>query len=70
MPGISGLEVLRSVRSSPRSAHLPVLILTAIDDREIKAEALNLGATDFLAKPIDPTEWNRQDGFSPIEVTP
>src|SRR5438067_6607685 len=56
MPGISGLEVLRSLRASGHYAHLPVLVLTAVDDREIKTEALNLGATDFLAKPIDATE--------------
>src|SRR5262245_46318639 len=54
MPGVSGLQVLQAARASARYAHLPVLILTAVDDREIKTEALNLGATDFLAKPIDP----------------
>jgi putative two-component system response regulator len=57
MPRMSGLEVLKSVRARERFAHLPVLILTALDDREVKSQALDLGATDFLAKPIDATEF-------------
>ena len=35
---------------------IPVIILTAVDDRTLKAEALNLGATDFLTKPVDPID--------------
>lgn len=56
MPGVSGLDILRDLRAEERYARLPVLILTAIDDREVKARALNLGATDFLPKPVDPTD--------------
>ena len=53
LPGVDGLHVLQSIRSSDRFARLPVIILTAVDDRKVKAAALELGATDFLTKPVD-----------------
>ena len=53
MPEVSGLDVLRSIRSDEATARLPVLILTGTESRELKMEALELGATDFLTKPID-----------------
>jgi putative two-component system response regulator len=56
MPQVSGLEILEAVRADPKLARLPVLILTASCDPATKVEALNLGATDFLSKPVDPTE--------------
>ena len=56
MPRISGLELLERLRANPTHSHLPILILTAVDDRDTKVRALSLGATDFLTKPVDPTE--------------
>jgi putative two-component system response regulator len=56
MPHVSGLDLLAAIRSDPHLAHLPVLMLTALEDRDIKLKALELGATDFLAKPVDPSE--------------
>lgn len=56
MPDVSGLDILQAVRSDPQLDSMPILVLTATCDRETKAEALNLGATDFLAKPVDPVE--------------
>ncbi len=56
MPHMSGIEVLRQLRWTPKLAHIPVVILTASTDRDTKLESLQLGATDFLAKPIDPAE--------------
>lgn len=56
MPGVSGLEILETLRSDPQMDNLPVLILTASSNRDTRAEALNLGATDFLSKPVDPVE--------------
>jgi len=53
MPHVSGIDILRAVREDQRSTHLPVLILTATEDRALKSEALEAGATDFLSKPID-----------------
>jgi putative two-component system response regulator len=56
MPEVSGLELLEYIKADETLAQLPVLILTAVDDRETKLRALSLGATDFLTKPVDPTE--------------
>jgi putative two-component system response regulator len=56
MPRVSGLELLSSIRANPATAHLPVIILTASCDRETKLAVLERGATDFLAKPVDPCE--------------
>jgi putative two-component system response regulator len=56
MPGFSGLELLEAIRADAQLAHIPVVMLTALEDRETKCRALTLGATDFLAKPVDPSE--------------
>lgn len=56
MPIVSGVDVLKMIRNHEELAHLPVLILTASSDRTTKLTVLNLGATDFLTKPIDPSE--------------
>ena len=53
MPKVSGLEILDWIRNESNDPHLPVIILTASSDRDTKLEALELGATDFLTKPID-----------------
>jgi putative two-component system response regulator len=56
MPKVTGLDVLQWIRAQPKFKHMPVLILTASTDSEIKFAALELGATDFLPKPLDPHE--------------
>lgn len=56
MPEVDGLAILHQIRAEPRFAQLPVIILTAVEDRQVKAAALELGATDFLTKPVDPME--------------
>jgi putative two-component system response regulator len=56
MPQVNGIEILRAIRSAPRLRHIPVLILTASTDSETKLQALDAGATDFLAKPVDPSD--------------
>jgi len=56
MPNVSGLDILEEIRRRPQSQNLPVVILTASTDPETKLTALQLGATDFLAKPVDPSE--------------
>ena len=56
MPVVSGMDVLKLIRRHDELMHLPVLILTASSDRTTKLSVLNLGATDFLTKPIDPSE--------------
>lgn len=56
MPFVSGLEILRRVRDDERLAHVPAIILTASDSDETRMEALELGATDFLTKPVNAAE--------------
>jgi diguanylate cyclase (GGDEF)-like protein len=56
MPGVSGFDILLSVRIHPIFKHLPVIIMTASTDTESKLEALELGATDFLTKPLNKNE--------------
>jgi putative two-component system response regulator len=56
MPRVNGIEILEAVRADPALAPTPVLILTASTDADTKLRALTAGATDFLAKPVDPNE--------------
>lgn len=56
MPEISGLDILRVMGLDPALQHIPVLILTASTDPKTRRRALDLGAIDFLSKPIDPNE--------------
>jgi putative two-component system response regulator len=56
MPHVTGIQILQELRKNPQTAHLPVLILTAAVDRETRLSVLESGATDFLSKPIDPSE--------------
>ena len=56
MPYLGGFEILSAMRQSEALKNLPVVIMTSATDPETKLEALELGATDFLGKPIDPSE--------------
>lgn len=56
MPGISGLDILRVMGLDPAFQHIPILILTAESDPRIRRQALDLGASDFLSKPLDANE--------------
>ncbi len=56
MPTVDGLQLLAAVRADPHLAHLPVIVLTSSRDGDLKFQALNLGANDFLSKPVDPSE--------------
>jgi len=60
MPQVNGLDLLRLIRADRHLQHIPVLILTASTEAQIKLEALESGATDFLAKPVDPNELVRE----------
>src|SRR5512136_2342202 len=52
LPGMDGLQVLKEIRQ--RDAHLPVILLTAYGSLKTALEALRLGATGYLIKPLDP----------------
>ncbi len=54
MPHTSGLEFIGFIRSS--YDHIPVLVLSGVDEEDTVIEAFNLGADDFLTKPIKPGE--------------
>ena len=52
MPIVSGLEILETIRQVESTATTPVVFLTSSTDPEMRATALNLGASDFLSKPV------------------
>ena len=56
MPHLDGAELLTAIRSHPALREVPVIVVTGSTDPDVKRRALARGATDFLAKPIDPSE--------------
>src|SRR4029453_14268733 len=54
MPPVSGLAILGGMQAHPVLKHIPAIVLTSADDAETKLAALELGASDFLRKPVDP----------------
>lgn len=53
MPGIDGFEACRMLRNQGKFAHLPIIMLTALDDQDSINRAFISGATDFVTKPIN-----------------
>jgi two-component system cell cycle response regulator len=53
MPGMDGFEVCRRLRATPETAHLPVVLVTALDRPADRVRGLEAGADDFLTKPVD-----------------
>ena len=56
MPGMDGFEVCRRIRATPKLAEVPIIILTALDDRASRLFGIEAGADDFLSKPLDRQE--------------
>ena len=56
LPGMSGLEVCRALRTTPATAELPIIMVTARGDEGDRIVGLDLGADDYLAKPFSPKE--------------
>ncbi len=56
MPGLSGYDVCRAIRSDPTLAMLPVVMVTALEAREERVRGIEAGADDFLSKPVNPPE--------------
>lgn len=54
MPGMTGLELCRRIRTRPLGPYVYVILLTALGEREDHLLGLEAGADDFLTKPIDP----------------
>ncbi len=53
MPGIDGFTVCERLKASPRTAHIPVVMVTALDQPSDRVRGLKAGADDFLTKPVN-----------------
>ncbi|MBX3653154.1 MAG: EAL domain-containing protein [Ramlibacter sp.] len=56
MPKVTGMDILALLRDDTDLRHIPVIVLTSNTDASTRLRALSLGAMDFLAKPVDPSE--------------
>ncbi len=56
MPGLNGYEVCKRIRSDSQIGEVPIIMITALDDRDAKLNGLLVGADDFLTKPFDSME--------------
>ncbi len=53
MPDVDGYEACRLLKSNPKTQHIPVIMVTALDQRSDRIRGLEVGADDFLTKPVD-----------------
>lgn len=53
MPGMDGYEACRRIKSNPKTHHVPVIMVTALDQPSDRVQGLENGADDFLTKPVD-----------------
>ena len=56
MPGMDGFQVAESLKASERTSTIPIIMVTALDDKDSRLRALKAGAQEFLAKPVDRNE--------------
>ncbi len=56
MPEMDGYEVCRRLKEDPMTQYIPIVMVTALGDRDSRIECLEAGASDFLTKPVDSTE--------------
>jgi len=54
MPGISGYDVIKELKQDPKTRDIPVIFVTAVIDMEEEKRGLDLGAVDYITKPISP----------------
>jgi adenylate cyclase len=64
MPGISGYDVLASLKSDPRFREIPVIMISALSELDSIVRCIEAGADDYLAKPFDPTLLRARVGSS------
>ena len=56
MPGMTGMEVCRKLKSDPEFQLIPIIFLTALDQMEDRVESFDLGVNEFMSKPFSPPE--------------
>ncbi len=56
MPGLSGFEVCRQLKQNGKTKSIPIVMVTALREKEHRLKAMQAGADDFLSKPVDSTE--------------
>ncbi len=56
LPGMSGIDFVRRIRSDNRHKYIPVIMLTARSDERDKVQGLDMGADDYITKPFSPRE--------------
>lgn len=56
MPDMNGFEVVEKLKALPATCNIPIIMVTALDDRESRLYALQAGADEFISKPVDRTE--------------
>jgi DNA-binding response OmpR family regulator len=56
MPGMSGVEACIRIKENPKTAAIPVILITAVAGREERLKGLAAGARDFIAKPVEADE--------------
>ena len=64
MPGISGYDVLISLKNNPRFREIPVIMISALSELDSIVRCIEAGADDYLAKPFDPTLLRARVGSS------
>jgi two-component system OmpR family response regulator len=56
MPGLSGMEVFERLRGDEKTASVPIVVLTGLEDKEFDKTALTLGADGYVTKPCEPRQ--------------
>jgi two-component system cell cycle response regulator len=69
MPDLDGFEVCRRLKADQDTRHIPIVMLTALDQREDRLKGLEVGAEDFLSKPIDDVQlMSRVKSLSRLKI--
>ena len=64
MPDINGYQVLEQMKSDPELRHIPVIMISALDEIDSVVRCIEIGAEDYLSKPFDPVLLKARLGAS------